>query len=468
MRRASAARLTFLALFFTTTTAAVRSQVPSSGAATKAVKKSFLVQSVDLLFPRGIDSLSSETQRLSPKEKDRIEKEIGHLLKQLAAANKMFASDFGAAFGRSIGANIEPVFQLEQVDSPTAYVKPADSNPRVGVIHIGLPLLRMDLVLADHFSVKEASELPPAYVALIKEREGYRDLKGGTALGDIVRDVKGNGDDRWDRNMDAQERADALQQAYTGALIFVLAHEMGHIALGHLKSSTNTCFDDVRNADSARTIFGISSQRAKQELEADFYAGMLSARLFNRTDTVITQTETKFTHMTIDTGVFLDKGLRLAGFETGLSCEYPALEARKGAVLLGTDIGIMAVSNTSTQTTFHSEVAANQALDLTNFAWRADPDSFIMASSVGTSNEDLATESLYLAALSIVLDPSYDGGYFAAGRALTFLKRTDRAKEMFSKAVDLARAEDKEDFKKRSEVILSTPIDRNGYIIKKE
>ena len=138
-----------------------------------------------------------------------------------------------------------------------------------------------------------------------------RNSKGRTIIGDAFA-----GDDDWFEQVDMNKAMSKATSRYYGVLIFTMAHEMGHSALGHL---SETC--DVN----------LCTRFAERELAADRFAATLVAVLLPRQPGLLALFED---NLNLDElrgyEPFFEIGYRRARFSNigACSCEYPSSDKR--------------------------------------------------------------------------------------------------------------------------------------------
>jgi hypothetical protein len=174
-----------------------------------------------------------------------------------------------------------------------------------------------------HGNATEA-ELLAEFLDLVKN---IREAPCHTLVGDLASAVSSDSlDSPWFKFVEFAEQSERIDRAYRGTVLFLVAHELGHLALRHPPIT------EVTESECARFD--------AQELEADCYAAFLLSDLFRATavsSLFALGGEDHHTGLSSYMGGndFFEVMYSLAGFDrpaSAKSCLYPAKATRLAAV----------------------------------------------------------------------------------------------------------------------------------------
>lgn len=328
----------------------------STGDLKEQLTSSYLYRSVKRFYPEGAPADPATVYpTLDGQQLREIESELQAMSSLLVQRHQERRAVLEFVLKRPVAAASAPRFVVERTLRPTAF---SSQEGRITVdVRVLQAVFRGALLSAggatdDSFGTNAASadgfkvvdpeqqtqrqrELIQAAVELTREIDR---IPAKTMLGDVAGMLgRDSLDAPWFRMSELTLRSQRLQWTYAGAALFLMAHEMGHLALGHhamlarLQSET---------ADAGRTDnSAYCQQRRDLEHEADAYALVLLTRGLGDTAAAAALPIDMFGLDAI-TGFdsFFRYGYPLAGFDGGGGqCAYPTAFERHAFVQEGED-----------------------------------------------------------------------------------------------------------------------------------
>jgi hypothetical protein len=326
----------------------------SSGDMKARLQSTYLYTSIKRFYPDGVPADPATVYpRLDGRSLRAIEAELQALSTFLVERHGSRRGALEVLFKQPPAPAPKPRFVVERTLQPTAF-----SSPQ-GEITIDVRVLqavfrgalisnggsasdRLDTAPVDAGS--NAASSPAGRVDPDLQTEHQRKLiqsavdlvrqidqtRGQSMLGDLVGVMRDDGfDSPWFRMSDLMMKSQRLQVTYSGAVLFLMAHEMGHIALGHHR--TNTLLQketpESQRTDGSRYC----EQRRELEFEADAYALVLLTQTIGETALVSAMGMNMFGQDDISGyDSFFRYGYPLAGFEgSGSHCTYPTAVERR-------------------------------------------------------------------------------------------------------------------------------------------
>jgi hypothetical protein len=260
----------------------------SSGQMQRALQQSYLVQAAKRFYPN--ETLPDDPALVSPQLTGRklvpIQKELADLatvLKKQHASKLSIMQSFGLQLAPKVSPRVSVVnggraaaHTLES-GMVTVDARVLQSIFRGAVLEVYRggggefdSLASMKAEFDDSFNPSMATqEQRDAIAELLKTVRQIDEQKGRTRLGDVVGMISDDDfDSPWFNLADLSMRSDRLQTRYVGAILFLLAHEQGHLALAHFKQR-----DELERADVDQATHCAGLRRFEQE--ADAYALLL-------------------------------------------------------------------------------------------------------------------------------------------------------------------------------------------------
>ena len=167
-----------------------------------------------------------------------------------------------------------------------------------------------------------------AIMHLYQTVQTIKETEGNFLVGDMMDAFSDNSKSNWGIMASISQRANILQAQYLGAVLFLLAHEHGHLALNHysrLQDLKSQSFEDERKFQDSFCLW-----RGYFEMEADVYALLILSpytgkkAVFPMMDLQgVGQHRTGYRN-------FFQYGYSLSGFEEtpGEICSYPTKQQR--------------------------------------------------------------------------------------------------------------------------------------------
>lgn len=250
----------------------------TSGEAKKQLQRSFLFRSAKLFYPGGVTGTPEDLPALDRNAVASIERTYEGILVGMSKQHAAQHVRLGAIFERPIPQRIEarihvdnapyaqgrPLARMEADGTLRLSTKVAQSLFRTAVLHGmqsgepgGARFMDRDIELFGARATNER-EMLDQFNRLMDMVAG---MKGRGAFGDLVSAMGDDADQGdWSRMMDLVGMSSEVERPYLAPIRFLVAHEMGHLALGH--------FSAQREASGA-----VDQARChRMETEADLYA----------------------------------------------------------------------------------------------------------------------------------------------------------------------------------------------------
>jgi len=231
----------------------------------KRIEAAPAFQHSGMFFPDGVPEQPDSLPELGRQEVRRIRRTLNDHVKALVDHHSRRCEWLAGQLGLPLTPRLKQRLTVTNTGAPVAEID-EDGNLSVDV-KVVQAIFRASLVeglseRGGRFERSQAeapqrseTELLSHFMRLKKEIE---ETPGHTMLGELVFD-----DDSWFTMTDLSEVLDRVQRRYTGTLLFLLSHELGHIALEH---------HAVQVAD--ETHF------QRLELQADAYGALIVADIF--------------------------------------------------------------------------------------------------------------------------------------------------------------------------------------------
>lgn len=265
MVRRFRAWLSVLVLFSTVATAQFsRKEGKSSEDMKNAIMNSYLFKTTDIFYPAGTKQVSGFPQ-ISESGLGYLETGLQQMLKVIIDLHKRNADAIGEIFKRSVPSSVQATVMVDNLNKPIA--QGVVNEKRILEIRIDVHVLQATFrgslltVARDRppMSLEPSAEEAKADEHLILDFLEFKRQVAESKAGSMWGDFKDK-DDRWSKMLQLAQHSDAAQNIYVGTLMFIMAHEIGHFALGHHQ----------HNCDPSQCE-GFS----RDELDADNYAGYL-------------------------------------------------------------------------------------------------------------------------------------------------------------------------------------------------
>jgi hypothetical protein len=165
--------------------------------------------------------------------------EMSNLLVEVRAAQRFVVSTYRAGrsdaskyFSRAFPQSLSIDASIKRLDKPIARTQATQKGGTIQIdIRVLHSLFRASLAATGDGSEDEQTD------EFLKRKARLRTSKGRSLLGDIF-------DDDADRISQIGElvfELKGIDATYSGAILFMIAHESGHVALGHLAAIPQTC-----------------------------------------------------------------------------------------------------------------------------------------------------------------------------------------------------------------------------------
>ncbi len=294
----------------------------SSGQMRKTMLNSFLFQSTDIFYPNGVPEDPNEIYPiLEEKQIKAIAKsmkgQLESLKKQHARRHAVLSDYLQSSFPKKIPGRLfitnerKPLAHVESNGDITIDVLVIQAMFRASLL---CGLSESDSPFSSDEPVTGRTDEHALLAEFFELKHKVKITKGHTILGDLFLPLMGDGlESPWFKMVDYAKTSDRISFRYYGVLCFLLAHEFGHIAFGHVDMA------DPRDENTFQ----------RRELEADAYAAILLADRLGAVNLfgggffgydALTGYETFFT-----------LGYQLAGFREKYNLggfRYPAVQTR--------------------------------------------------------------------------------------------------------------------------------------------
>ena len=249
---------------------------PSSKDMRKKMMNSYLFKATDVFYPLGTKQASAYPQ-LTESSLKYLESGLQKMLVTVTDLQARNADPICQIFKCSVPPSVKAVVVVANLDKPIAQSVVNEKGIleiRIDV-HVLQATFRGSLLsaLKDHqafsmdFTKPRASEIAREMRTDDRLIADYLDFKQRvveTKTGGILRDLMTHSDspenDPWFKMIEMTEQSADVQNTYTGTLMFLMAHEVGHFVLRHHQHSCDSSRCELFSQD---------------ELEADRYAGYL-------------------------------------------------------------------------------------------------------------------------------------------------------------------------------------------------
>src|ERR1035437_4395468 len=264
----------------------------SSSSMKANLSKSYLFKSANRFYPDGVPGNVTNFPQLGPKQKQEIQQELAGLNNSLSTLHSRFHNELSNYFGGTLKSSFNSRIEVRNTGTPIAHSEP-DGTIIIDV-KVAQALFRGSVVdsythesvfsaarpLHESASVNTNGSIEQlALKALMKDVESIRKLKTHFLLGDMVAVLKEDTDAAWFDAADVAMRSQQIQLDYVGTAFFLLAHERGHLALGHFEKLEQAFggkdWNDLPEPERQKYC----QMRTDCENQADRYAALLLSTL---------------------------------------------------------------------------------------------------------------------------------------------------------------------------------------------
>ena len=360
-----------LVLIFSTS-ACITTTGQSSGEMKRDFQESYLYTSVKRFYPEGVpDDPSQIYPELDGKYLIPIEDELTELIQFISTAHKSKQSIISNTFKPLTKSDVEPIVQVRNTGRPDALSSPngeitvdvrvlqgifrgALLSPNLGKSMVGFLLGRSAKKPYD--PERETAEQRKEIQEIVGIVNEVDSLQGNYSVASDLWDLSTSKSvvaEPWAKMMSIKVQSDDLQLAYAGAILFLVAHEYGHIVLGHHAEEEKLRADYPPDAHGENSLY--CKRRRQFELDADAYAFLLMSPLFGDAPRFLTgrfkgqegyekyaKIEDLSTGETLELNTddlideqigvayknFFQYGYKLSGLSGAATCSYPSLDER--------------------------------------------------------------------------------------------------------------------------------------------
>lgn len=254
-----------------------------SGRMKKQLTQSFLYKSARMFYPQGVSGSPEDLPPLDRKAVASAEQSYQAILRAIGLRHARQHEHMSALFGRPLVARIDarvmvddqlysrglPLARMEADGTLLLSTKVAQSMYRTAILYGmsssepgGVRFMSGDIEMFGKRAESER-EMIGQFNQMMDKAQG---LKGRTLVGDLV---SGFGDDDldgpWFQMAELVQMSTEVENAYYAPISFMIAHELGHLALGHF-------------ATHPAALGGVDQDACRrQETEADIYAFALTS-----------------------------------------------------------------------------------------------------------------------------------------------------------------------------------------------
>jgi hypothetical protein len=248
-------------------------QGQSSWEMKEAMLHSFLFRSADIFYPDGPPADPDRLPDMRPRQVSEIEKIFAAIMDGLRNLHGEQAEVLRGVFDRTVPTTLRTQFTLTNTGQPYARISP--NGDIVVDVKVAQAIYRTALLSGlqeggpggarfmdwdkEHFGKRPTTEAEHIELFL-KFKQQVVSLPGRDMLGDLVGSLK---DDSFEGGWYKMSRlamiSSTVERHYFGPIQFLLAHELGHGALGHLEKRKSIADNDCEALQML-------------ELEADAYA----------------------------------------------------------------------------------------------------------------------------------------------------------------------------------------------------
>lgn len=304
------------------------------GQTPKQIKKSFLesstVRSVAWFYPRGVPQDMNTYVAPTAEAQAAIRSHLEQLGNALAKLHKLRRPAIERLLGMPTAPEAKGTIRLSKVPAPIAKIGP---KGEIQISYLVLQAILRGALLEDVVEKTDSMDShrfgddDSKYVfndslqpqnATPEQQRGLanvvdliaqaRSAKAPGALGAIWASAHADDleDDPWFKLVDLQDQLSKVESSYAGAIMFLIAHEQGHIVLGHY---------DRLNSQTDSTSY--CATQVELEKEADDYALVLLS---------LTAAD-----MPLPDWIYQGRSGALTGYRNFLQYSYPLAQFREGA-----------------------------------------------------------------------------------------------------------------------------------------
>jgi hypothetical protein len=305
----------------------------SSGTIKAQILKSWLFQSADLFYPRGVAPDGANAYpALTTRELSSLEKTAQDHFRVVAQLHETYAPWFRQSLGSSVPLRIKGLVLLQNKGQPTA--RSIVNNKREMEIMLDVRVLQANFKSSlvavakspSWFSDFDGRPRPSTATTdeeLITEFLQFKAeiaaAPAGNSVGDLFNAFRTDlADNRALNLLEFGLKTQGIQNHYSGTLLFLMAHEAGHFILGHHGSrpAADTC-----------EVF------ETQEENADAYATILLTAAYSPMGSMSRMVPLTSPSDLAGVDTFFDLAYERIGFQeqrnAGAACAYPSLTKRK-------------------------------------------------------------------------------------------------------------------------------------------
>ena len=322
----------------------------SSGQMKDRLTESYLYKSVKRFYPDGVPSDPATVYpQLNKRQMQAIEQELQQFSDALAQQHLTRRQRMETALHEPVQPTIQVRFKVERTGNPTVY------SPDQGQVVIDIRVLQAVFRGALLSSLGErrgagpltlpsddARQVMAPDLQTERQRQAIQkavdfaqqvdDTRGRSAVGDIFSILSDDDklDSPWFRMADVSMQSQSLQITYLGAVLFLVAHEVGHTALNH--HQRHAALLERTKASERTDDSAFCGARRRYELEADAYALLLLSPYLDQS----VGSPLMASMLGLDRMAGYDNyfryGYPLTGFATDTGCSYPSSADRWDAL----------------------------------------------------------------------------------------------------------------------------------------
>ena len=243
---------------------------PTSGDMKKSMVRSFLFESADVFYPGGVLSEPGTLPSLGRAQVREIQTSFDSIAQQLQAEHKTSKSALEELFRRPLPNEVKTRVAILNTGTPIARIG-AQGNIDVDA-KVAQALFRTALVAGLNKGSLltgargRGSSSPQTEAESIAEflqfKKDVESADGNTFVGDMFSVLRDKDKASWFKMTELAAVSRNVELHYFGPIRFMLAHETGHVALGHYDRLRNTADNDCEALKDMET-------------EADAYATVL-------------------------------------------------------------------------------------------------------------------------------------------------------------------------------------------------
>jgi hypothetical protein len=229
---------------------------------------SWLFITSDVLYPGGIADAGSYPT-ISESQYPLLERRLSQDFDHIAELHARNALRVGNYMHKTLPKTVAGVVKIDNLRLPIAksFINETghlEIRIDIRVLQAAFRASLASIMREDTLFDKEKSD-DELLSEFFKQKAELTATKGRSSVGDLIDVIKSRDDTALERVMDFWGTKSDVQPTYEGALLFFIAHEVGHYVLGH---HTEACAASCESFEA-------------RELEADKYAGYLLGSLIS-------------------------------------------------------------------------------------------------------------------------------------------------------------------------------------------